>query len=142
MNGIKDEDVREAHRAEAERIVAELVALGPEFAEDGIVRRVLRERIEEERKLAGFAGPSPSAVRRLAKAMNAVEVEAQDITSVRVVLRVKSRAIPWEEVERRWHQAGPKGRPDYCWRASEVLKTMKQEGWMLVRSPVKDSETR
>lgn len=37
------------HRAEAERIQRELDVLGPEFAEDGIVRWVLRERIEQEK---------------------------------------------------------------------------------------------
>lgn len=37
------------HAAEAERISRELAALGDEFSEEGIVRTVLRERIEQER---------------------------------------------------------------------------------------------
>jgi hypothetical protein len=40
------------HQTEADRIQRELDELGPEFAEDGIVRMVLRNRIAQERRLA------------------------------------------------------------------------------------------
>lgn len=40
------------HQQEAKRIQKELDNLGPEFAEDGIVRTVLRSRIEQEKREA------------------------------------------------------------------------------------------
>jgi len=36
------------HAGEASRIAMELVNLGPGFTEDGIIRTVLRERVEQE----------------------------------------------------------------------------------------------
>jgi hypothetical protein len=43
---------REYHLSEAKRIGMELHSLGCEFAEDGIVRTVLRARIAAEEELA------------------------------------------------------------------------------------------
>lgn len=40
------------HRAEAKRITGELESLGPEFADDGIVKTILRKRIAQEEELA------------------------------------------------------------------------------------------
>jgi hypothetical protein len=47
-----DRKRREEHAAEAERLSRELDGLGSEFAEDGVVRWVLRERIEQENRRA------------------------------------------------------------------------------------------
>lgn len=41
------------HAAEAKRIQGELDSLGDQFADDGIVKWVLRRRIEQEKKRAG-----------------------------------------------------------------------------------------
>lgn len=43
---------RAYHAAEAVRIAKEVESLGPEFADDGIVCTILRERIAEEVRLA------------------------------------------------------------------------------------------
>jgi len=40
------------HAAEAERIAGELARLGPEHPEGGVVRTVLRNRLEQERRRA------------------------------------------------------------------------------------------
>jgi len=45
-------DTAAYHLAEAERIQAVLDGLGPEFAEDGIVKWVLTERVKQERERA------------------------------------------------------------------------------------------
>lgn len=53
-------EMQNYHQKEVEHIQNELNNLGPEFAEDGIVKTVLRDRIvqEEERANAySFAGP-------------------------------------------------------------------------------------
>lgn len=42
----------EQHRQEAARIQSELDGLGPGFAEDGVVRTVLRARVEQEKARA------------------------------------------------------------------------------------------
>ena len=43
---------KEYHAAEAARIAGELAGLGPDYDGDGIVKTVLRERIEQEELLA------------------------------------------------------------------------------------------
>jgi len=52
MGGALDEDGRAYHAAEAGRIAGELASLGPGYAEDGVVRTVLRRRVEQERRRA------------------------------------------------------------------------------------------
>ena len=49
---MKKEEIekRDYHRWEAKRIQNELNNLGSEFAKDGIVRTVLRNRIEQEKR--------------------------------------------------------------------------------------------
>lgn len=46
------ETSREYHAAEAVRIAGELDNLGPGYAEDGVVRTVLRQRVEQEKHQA------------------------------------------------------------------------------------------
>jgi len=53
-------EMQSYHQKEADRIQKELDNLGPEFAEDGIVKIVLRDRIVQEKERANaysFAGP-------------------------------------------------------------------------------------
>jgi len=48
-----DRDIRKRyHAAEAARIAGELDNLGPGYADDGIVRTILRRRVEQERRRA------------------------------------------------------------------------------------------
>lgn len=50
--GLAGADAAVYHRSEAERIQRELDQLGEEFAPDGIVRTILRNRVRQERERA------------------------------------------------------------------------------------------
>ena len=56
------QEARNHHQQEADRIQEELDKLGTEFAEDGIIKTVLRERITQEKQLANRYRPGPGSV--------------------------------------------------------------------------------
>ncbi len=56
-------EAREYHKQEADHIQKELDNLGPEFAEDGIVKTVLRDRIvQEKQQVMVYSAAGPGSI--------------------------------------------------------------------------------
>jgi len=62
-NGLSIQETRNYHQQEAERVQKELDSLSSEFAEDGIVKTVLRDRIAwEKERVKAFSSSGPGSM--------------------------------------------------------------------------------